>query len=97
QDIVPMGQMLQGQGMTIDLVAYLEKVQAYANLPELSEILKKTTLPPDPEEQAVNDPPGKPATTTRTYDSRSTKSGPGDGSAELIGNMSKGTSPTGVR
>jgi hypothetical protein len=75
QIVLPMMQLLVQQGIQFDLNAYLEKVGSWLHLPDLAEILT-ITEPPDMDSMpAQARGPGMPASTTRTYNRRSS-SGP---------------------
>jgi hypothetical protein len=67
--ITPMMQFLQQQGVSFDVNAYLQKVAAYADMPDLVDIVT-IQEPPQPDQQAAGaaQPQApKPAETTRNY------------------------------
>jgi hypothetical protein len=67
--ITPMMQFLQQQGVSFDVNAYLQKVAAYADMPDLVDIVT-IQEPPHPDLQASGGAPPeapKPAETTRNY------------------------------
>jgi len=70
QVLLPAGQILAQQGITIDFEAYLKKVGQYANMPDLNEIVRFAGLQleqgVDPGQQAG--PGYQPAQTTRRYE-----------------------------
>jgi len=75
--ITPMMQFLQQQGIGFDANAYLQKVGAYGNMPDLVDIIT-IQPPPQPDKQAAGAAPAeapKPAETTRNYVRRSIGAG----------------------
>jgi hypothetical protein len=85
---LPLAQMAQQQGITIDLHALFDKAGKYMDMPDLSDIL--TTQ--DPPSQDVSSggqgegggpPPGKPNQTTRTYERRSIGNSPSSQGQQL--------------
>ena len=76
QTILPMQQLLQAQGISFDLNAYLQKVAQYLDMPDLSDIIT-IQEPPDPngpggsDGGGGSDGSGKAAQTSREYVRRS--------------------------
>lgn len=73
QTYLPMAQIFQQQGISLDLNAYLQKVGKYMDDPDIQDIL---TVQEPPQEQPAGGPsdqsgPPKPAETTRNYVRRS--------------------------
>jgi hypothetical protein len=66
QLVLPMAQLLQAQGIQIDMNKLLEKVARYEDMPDLGEILALRQPPADPAASEGDGAP-KPATTTRNY------------------------------
>ncbi len=69
--VMPMMQLLQQQGIAFDMNVYLQKVAAYMDMPDLSEII--TIQEPPAAETSPGTPagPGLPQQTTRNYVRRS--------------------------
>ena len=64
--VIPMMQLLQQQGIMFDMHAYLKKMGAYLDCPDITEILTIAT-PPETQTQSGGQPPTQPAQTERTY------------------------------
>jgi len=69
--IVPLMPMLQQQGVSFDLNAFLEKLAKYNDMPDLQEIVTFTAPPQADAQQAAPQAPGKPPQTSREYVRRS--------------------------
>jgi hypothetical protein len=69
QTIIPMMQLLVQQGIAFDANAYLEKLGQYMDAPDLAEIL--TIMEPPQMSSPGMNRPGKPGTTSRTYERHS--------------------------
>lgn len=71
--IMPMAQLLQQQGVVFDVNAYLEKIAAYSDMPDLAEIVTmQEPIQGDPAGgEADAGPAVKPQETTRNYVRRS--------------------------
>lgn len=66
--IVPMMGMFQEQGMVIDAPALLSYLARHANLPELSEMIRRVDQPPDEGKPVQAARHATPAVTTRRYE-----------------------------
>ncbi|MHB1950127.1 MAG: hypothetical protein ACYCQK_01480 [Acidiferrobacteraceae bacterium] len=86
QQLLPILPMLQQQGIQFDAQAWIERIEQYTGLEELSEILK-TSGPLPQEQQGVNLGVPKPAATTRQYDRVVRPQGGQDSAAEIVSNM----------
>jgi hypothetical protein len=68
--VMPMMQLMQAQGVSFDVNAYLQKVGKYADLPDLADLMTVVT-PPETDSQTggggAPEGPGMPQNTTRTY------------------------------
>jgi hypothetical protein len=65
--IIPMGQMLQQQGVQFDINAYLEFVAKYRDMPDLPTILTMREPPQGEPQTAGEVGPGQPAPATTTH------------------------------
>lgn len=71
QTYLPMAQLAQQQGVSLDFNAYLQKVGKYMDDPDLQDILTIQEPPQDTTSPAGEDGAPKPAETTRNYTRRS--------------------------
>lgn len=84
--LAQMAPLLTPAGVTINFRAYVEAKKRLMGITEMDEIIQEVDAPVQPEEELANTMPTKPASTTRTYDRRSTK-GDDDSNSKLIGGM----------
>lgn len=86
--LIPLLPFLQPQGVSVDAQAWMKAKEELSGIKQLRDIIRIDQAPPDSEQMAASTPvSAKPASTTRTYDRRSTK-GPGqDTAAEMVSNM----------
>jgi hypothetical protein len=71
QDVLPILQLYQQQGVELDLTEYMKLVSEYGNIPELNKLLtigEPMQTEPSPGSGGGGEGPGMPANTTRTYE-----------------------------
>lgn len=89
--IMPMMPILQQQGIVVDINAYLQKIAAYMNQPDLQEIVTYQE-PPNPEAGVPggSEPPRMPGQTERTYTRESVSGRTSQGNNLMVQNALKG-------
>jgi hypothetical protein len=100
--MAPMMQLLQSQGVQLDINSWLQKKGTYENMPDLQDIFT-VAPPPQPDQQAAgtsaNDGPTGPAQTSREYIRRSVGSDTPANRAQQFSNTmaSKNGTPQGAQ
>jgi hypothetical protein len=99
EDVMPSMQFLVSQGITINMQEYLERIEEYANMPELSSIIQMSNQPLDGSDETTNlggNPLPKPPNTTRQYDRVVRPQQSGSSNAQLISGMTAPQQPGGA-
>jgi hypothetical protein len=97
QVVMPMMQLLQQQGISFDMNAYLHKVGKYKDLPDLADLLT-IREPPQPKQggDGGGDQPGMPGETTRNYVRENRSEGTRQGQDRNLVNTLLGGNPGGA-
>lgn len=91
--ILPMAQLLQSQGIVFDVNAYLEKMAALMDIPDLIDIVTIQEPPADPQGERHDGPRTMPNSTNRTYTRENVSSKTRQGQdASLVNNLLSGKS-----